>query len=508
NVNPDLARNMSDSLVLDVRDASEYVNMKYDLLNVRLADKAYIAAKSDIVVKRLVEYFESEGNSSEKQEAFYYAGSVYRDLKDSPKALSYFLKSVEIGETGKATDSIMLRNAYSNLSYLFYYVQDYGNSLKYAEMEYDLSKRIGDLDASVVLHAANALVFLNRKRETKAKMDEAFRLLSGTKRFDASMVELVSPMLFFYSDNSDMQKADSCYQMLQKMNPKTLEAPILLSVGRYMKEKGNADSTIACYRRVLDSDFKDYDKREAARFLFSEMYEKGDMKSAAKYARMYVTINDSLDLGKRQALAATVNNEFQYHRNEREEQNLKLESKVYRMSLVTCIAVCITVFVLIMLFSSRRRARLLQKQLDLAVEVRKLRNDKDLMEKEREQLLEEKKNQNKMYLGMISASHFESNAGNDVIGMLRNSETSAKKLSKSEWRLIYASVDKMHPDFSGEIASQATPLTEKQIQFCYLLKIGLTSPQIQNMTGLARVTVWRWTKKFDWIVADSERKTD
>ncbi|MBE6272038.1 MAG: hypothetical protein E7101_14000 [Prevotella ruminicola] len=30
-------------------------------------------------------------------------------------------------------------------------------------------------------------------------------------------------------------------------------------------------------------------------------------------------------------------------------------------------------------------------------------------------------------------------------------------------------------------------------------KIGLSMPQIQNITNLSRATIWRWVKKYDWI---------
>ena len=34
----------------------------------------------------------------------------------------------------------------------------------------------------------------------------------------------------------------------------------------------------------------------------------------------------------------------------------------------------------------------------------------------------------------------------------------------------------------------------------YLLRIGLSKRQIMNMTDMARVTIWRWEKKFEWVL--------
>lgn len=55
---------------------------------------------------------------------------------------------------------------------------------------------------------------------------------------------------------------------------------------------------------------------------------------ASRYAVVYLELSDSLDFGKSQELAATVNNEFQYHLDQKNEQKLKNEKKKYKNTLV------------------------------------------------------------------------------------------------------------------------------------------------------------------------------
>ena len=69
--NPKQALLMLDSLEIQVRSQSKYIKNKYDLLKIRLNDKAYITHNSDIVIKNLVRYFEEEGSLLEKQEVNY-----------------------------------------------------------------------------------------------------------------------------------------------------------------------------------------------------------------------------------------------------------------------------------------------------------------------------------------------------------------------------------------------------------------------------------------------------
>ena len=93
--NPDKALVMLDSLEIEIRDKSDYVKHKFDLLRIRLNDKAFHIPNSDLMIKKLINYFEDNGTMLEKQEVSYYAGSTYRDLQDAPRALEYFLKSLE-----------------------------------------------------------------------------------------------------------------------------------------------------------------------------------------------------------------------------------------------------------------------------------------------------------------------------------------------------------------------------------------------------------------------------
>ena len=88
---PTYALAMLDSLEIEIREQSDYVRNKYDLMRIRLNDKAFNTAKSDLMIKKLLKYFEDKGSIPEKQEVTYYAGSVYRDLQDTTRSMEYFL---------------------------------------------------------------------------------------------------------------------------------------------------------------------------------------------------------------------------------------------------------------------------------------------------------------------------------------------------------------------------------------------------------------------------------
>jgi hypothetical protein len=60
---PVTALAMLDSLEVNIRQESEYVKNKYDLMRVRLNDKADNMPSSDIMIKQLLAYFAKEGTT-------------------------------------------------------------------------------------------------------------------------------------------------------------------------------------------------------------------------------------------------------------------------------------------------------------------------------------------------------------------------------------------------------------------------------------------------------------
>jgi DNA-binding NarL/FixJ family response regulator len=75
-------------------------------------------------------------------------------------------------------------------------------------------------------------------------------------------------------------------------------------------------------------------------------------------------------------------------------------------------------------------------------------------------------------------------------------------MSKSDWLRFYHAVDEFLPDLMERLAHHFGKFTEQQQQVCYLMRIGLTNSQIHNMTNLSRATVWRWVKKYNWVITN------
>lgn len=543
---PATALAMLDSLEIEMRAESEYTRNKYDLLRIRLNDKADKTATSDIVIKSLLGYFEREGTVQDKQEVCYYAGSVYRDLQDTPRALEYFFRSIEYAEDAEDCDSVMLQNTYSNLNYLYYGVQNYQEAVATGRKELEVCRALGRDKVVPLLHLGGALMATDSTRQAKAYLDEALQAIESSNKIAHQQGNLYN-LLCHYVELGERQKAECCRKLIDGDPVRDFAAFPCIALAIYYQMTGQTDSASVCLNRVIDDGTDINNMYDAAKMLYQMYDAQGNQPKALHYARIYMQLSDSLDFGKRQQLAATVGNEYQYHLDQKKEQQLRDAKEHYKLAVAVVCAVALLLLCLGLAVYVRRRNRHLEQITALSQELQgkaddeqRLRQEIDLRERklseakyqlekqddelgkvkaqldkvsteltgydielrEKEQRLTEKMQQNQTFLNLLHQSELEGKA-EDVIEAIRQSSEGKKNMQPADWKQLYRAVDELYPTFQDQLLKELGTFTEQQMQVCYLMRIGLSKPQIQNMTNLSRVTVWRWVKKYNWVV-DSE----
>ena len=530
NRNPRLALQMLDSIETDIRNSPEYLQQEYDLLSIRLHDKADILATSDIKIKELIEYYEKKGSERERQEAYYYAGSVYRDLHDMPRAIKFYLQSIETAQNAKKCDSIILRNALSNLHYVYYEVQNYKSALNIAKEEAKVAKEKNILDARTLIHLGEAYLHLDSLPQARKILRKALKHIKNNVSEQAE-ADIIYTMLYEFSYLGEEKEADDIYEISRRLSlPKS--AFDMVYIAEYFQLKNNLDSAIVYYKMAI-KDTSLVCKYDATKQLIRIYHKRGDYEQTAKYAVAFADASTALDLGKRQEMAATVNNMYRYNKSEREEAQMKEErDHVGHLLLVTILTSSIIILIIITFYIYRRDKRLrdilsltnaltllkeekqglekniaqsnkeLEKQREsLKEKDRELeqmnqeieRYDTELKEKERQ--LEDRIEQNKTFVRLLHQSELESSAEEMVRG-IKESARGKRQMNNRDWRQLYRAVDELYPTFHEDVLEKLGRISEQQMQVCYLMRIGLTNSQIQNLTDLSRVTIWRWTKRF------------
>jgi tetratricopeptide (TPR) repeat protein len=541
---PKKALSMLDSLEIEVRGEGDYVKSKYDLLRIRLNDKAYIMPTSDIMIKKLVRYFEEKGSDVEKQEAYHYAGSVYRDLQDTPRALEHFFKALDYANANpEECDSVMLSNTYSNINDLQYKVQNYNESLKAAFKELEIDRKTKrDLTISFS-HVGTSQIALGHNQEAEAAFDSVYACIVRSKTEDENQ-DMLMLLLDNYTMLRKMSKASECIKLI-KENPLDGEPTYdCLAFAEYYRTLGKVDSAAVYAKRILEKGKGLADRYEAAKLMFRMYNAAGDVAKAGEYAAIYMQLSSAMDFGKRQEQAATVNNAYQYHLDQKREQDLKEEKERYKsISVIVFLGAALLISVGYIL-NVKRKQRHLKELAALSSELqrvsdddKKLREDikrkeKDLAEskaslkrssselddvrkklqrvnqellenndvlKKTEEQLEEKKEQNKTFIKLLHQSEFEEKA-EDIVRAVRAASKGKKEMTLAEWKQLYKAVDELYPTFHETILKQHRRVSDKEMQVLYLIRIGLSKQQIINLTDIARVTIWRWEKKFEWVL--------
>ena len=498
--NPDTALLMLDSLVAGVRGESEYVRNKYELLKIRLCDKAYRSATSDVAIRNLMGYFGDKGSSLEKQEVYYYAGSVYRDLCDTPRALEYFLKSLDYAQSGMVYDTVMLRNTYSNLNDLYYNVQDYGNAALMARKELEVCRLLGSGRLIPYLHLCSSYIGLDSLSLASAATDSAFNIFRASSVHERNNDDLVY-VLYYYSMINNKRMASLCHTMIMKDSSICSGFLPSLFFAYYYDCVEKKDSAIAYCEKALELSKSLEERYDATKLLFALNKSNGDDKTACRLAYSYMQLSDSLDFGKRQEKAAQINNQHKYYIDKNRERMLNEQKEKYRRTLYLVSFIAIMLLCLGYVIHITRRNRQLNKILSLNVEIERVSlQEKNLRDElaRKESELNEKMAQNKTLVRLLHQSELTDKA-EEVIESIRQVSNGEKTMSQSDWDQLFTAVNALYPDFKEQMVNKCDALTEQQIQFCYLLRIGLSNVQIKNITNLSRVTVWRWMKKFEWV---------
>ena len=396
----------------------------------------------------------------------------------------------------------MICNTYSNLADLYHRVQDYKNSEKMGRKEWEYSDKLKLDPVLSYMHVAGALLHLGKKKEATELYDSTFYYILSSPKIESYKADLY----FLFGDYAvlnNIRMATRCDSLLRKLKHSNLTSSNCLSYADYYILSNTPDSAIKYCNMIMKSkeDSTGFCKYDASRKLYEIYRHLGNKDSAVHYAGIYIDIGNKMDLGKRQLLAATVNNAHQYHLDKNKEEKLNAENLFYQhLLLIVCVVIVVLLIVAIAVFVHIKRKQIrrvlsLSHKIQLLTEKEQRLRD-DIASKEQEQI-----EQNKSIIQQLHQSDFEDSA-EDILNTIKLCVVGKQSMTNDIWKRLYKTVDRLHPGFNELLLTELGTFTEQQKQVCYLMRIGLSKPDIQNVTNLSRVTVWRWTKKFEWALGD------
>lgn len=483
--------------------------MYHALLTTKVKDKKYIPHQSDSVMTKVVRFYESYGDKNKLIEAYYYLGSVYRDMRDAPRAIIAFQKAAEIGENGQQYD--ILGKVYLQMGTLLAYQSLYEEALKIYKKSYAfcLNKK-NDLGLVYALRNQGRMYeSLHQPDSTKYYYEAAYNKALETK--DQKLINAISAELgHVYLNNRELDSAEKLFSQIIGYND---DAIYLSGVGLLHQLSSRPDSAEFYYLRSLEKGKRNqnvYLKSEVNEALSELEARKGNYQSAYNYALNSLQLNDTIkDITRTEAIGK-INALYNYRHTEQENKQLLLKNKQTQIYVYLLIIVLLLIagIAAIYINYTRRQKRLAREQIDrlsrqkeeqykysqdcLAKNKEKIREIKmqlqempDLkarLTETEEKLLKLQQERLELDNQLIKTREYERLIRKDffvnssIYKYFHDAadEGSLTKINEENWLALAHEIDKAFDNFTNRLKALYPLITEHELRLCCLIKANIS----------------------------------
>lgn len=504
---PERAMAMLDSLGPKMRRAPESDQMRYRLLRIKAADKAFVPHTTDSVIIPIVTYYENNGTDKELAEAYYYAASVYRDMNDAPMALTYFQKALEtMPEDG---DLVMRSNAYSQTGRLLGLQFLYDDAVRMVMRSYECNSILGD--AKKIVYNLKLLGFtydhLEKTDSSLFYYNKAYEMAETTGNHREAL-NVLGQMASFYIKRKDYAMAKKCLLPVLQTDSINRSANYNMAADMYMGTE-QYDSA-QYYSEELLSIGTIYAKKSASRNLVEISAMNGLYDDTRKYVRMFDQYSDSVDNITAIETIAQMTSLYNYQLREKENARLKSENRNRIVLFIIIFSICIIALLTMFYYNKRIRRHKgeLEKHLGALrlIEQRKARQTEEYVKANRikieqlEQQLADSQNENEELVRQLQKSKadlvFDTEIAETEIAMkkavermLVKSEAQdivsrkskyGKAISDKEWETIDTSVNSAINDFKLRLYGLYR-MSEQEYHICLLIRLGVNTTEISTL---------------------------
>ncbi len=367
---PDSAIALLDSLSSAINQADKATRMRYDLMLIKSRDKAYIEHRNDSMIVPVVEYFTDHTDPDLTPLALYYAGRIYSDLGDAPRALDYYQKAVNAIGDDTIKHYGLYKICHSQIAELFMHQHLFNYALNSAIKAVDLSSpetlhwdyemiaciyyEIGTIDSS--------LTYYKRAYDSALKNNPA-----GISRVKQQMAS------FFYHCG-EYSKADSILSTLMTNYPADLKNQVYSTKASNTIKIEGYEAAFPYLKWLADSGNiygQTYGNGELANY-YSYIAEKYDAAekydSAAMHLRSYIKLQDSINKITQIEAVEKVKGMYDYSIREKDNKILRTENRLRReLNVALAFILAAVVFIGWILFRDSNRKRMVLRYKNIAL---------------------------------------------------------------------------------------------------------------------------------------------
>lgn len=516
NTRPDSALKMLQELEDSISIYPEETQMYWHLLTIQAKDKQYIVHTSDSLINSIVEFYERYGDKEKLMMAYYYQGSVYRDMNDAPRALKCFQKAIEIN----IPYNDLPIKAYNQMGNLFMYQGLHDEAIKVNRNAIKLYIQQGKENKTSYAWRDIARMYKAKGQQDSASFyyKHACQIALADKD-SARFYGMLGEIGGYYCQ---LGKNDSAKLILKYAERQPLirnKRHIHAMLGNVYKVENNLDS--ACYYYWKTIEYGDIrNTYYSYKNLYDAEVQRGNYRQAAIYIDKALTLKDSIDQITQTEAIAKINSLYNYQHTEAENARLQLEQEKQK-ALITILTLGAIGLILggILFFTKQKAKRLKVEQamenFRKEAKERYERSEKAIRDNEKEieklQLKLEKTTEER---DLLQIQQKRLQAKNQAIA-LQQEETKLRiealrrttiykdfqqaskdekinlqnEQSISKWEALKEAIDTAYPDFTGRIQLLCPSLSDREIKVCLLTKADIAPSGIAIVLKCSRQAI-------------------
>ena len=311
--------------------------MYYQIIRCRVADLLYIPHTSDSTMLKVANYYTKQNNQKALSMAYYCLGCIYRDLKEHPRAINYFLKSINTDSTH--TPKEMIGRCYYQLSGFEDNRKNPIKALEYEIKAYNYISQTKDytLANNCLINIAQDYKTLGNDEKYSAFINLAKNKISATKdTVNLARFIIVKGQIAIQGRNNKELK--TLINEGKKILPTILkqqEYGFYLMQGYYYKELHQVDSASYYFQKVLNigNPIMEYEANTA---LSETNAENIEYTTAWKFLNKAIKLRNAIDSidNKQEAekMKASYNYELEVAKREEAEESKNRDRKSTRLN--------------------------------------------------------------------------------------------------------------------------------------------------------------------------------
>ena len=305
------------------------LRMRYDLLEAKAQNKAFVDFTSDSIAKEFTRYYDSHGTANERMTAHYLLGCVYRDLGEAPHAVDCYLDAISQADTtAKDCDFYTLSCAYAQMADIYYrqLLLSYSIIARKRASYYAFKANKPVYAISDLERIASAYILQNKKDSAELILIEVQHLYQRYGLLQNALQSFTKLIHIYVNDSNKLiqtkeliDKYDSEFSSFDKNHElQGAKRKFYFYKGRYFEGVNQLDSAEYYYRKIYRPNMSYTAMDPMYRGLLSVFTKRHQADSIAKYSQLLCLANDSSIAKKDQDLTAQMAASYNYNRYQKE----------------------------------------------------------------------------------------------------------------------------------------------------------------------------------------------